>query len=680
MKLSAKIAVSLLAAFIFPVAVIGWFSFNSILSFTHSSYRDILRDKAAGHANAVNALTSTIKEGLEVSSEYPVFKLLLNNRAQNLIDSLNNSQAETVEFIKNMITANEKLKEVYLVDNNGVIAASRYSDDINRPFSDICGALGSFKSWSDYKIMPYADKHNNKYLLAYMKITDDSGSKIGAVVELYSVSSLEDLIYASRFGNTGSVIVLDMQGTVVLPNEASQRVAPTFYRSLPTVSLIIEQMRYGDLKIHSDEIQYPLNNKKMCGYYNYIPELNCLVLASIEKNEIELKAKETITIIIVVSFLYLLIMPAVVYMISRQLTNPINKIAESLENVKNGNFDFVCDYDKPDEFGILVQSFNTMASALNRTNTELLHNQQKYKLVLEDISDVIWEWNLSTNDFKIYGKWNEIFGYDLSNTGSRNLFAQQIHAEDKLKFLNEFNLYVTGKKDYFNAEYRILNAAGEYIWVACKATAINNLSGRSSIIMGTISDINERKLSELQVQQLAYRDTLTGVFSRQALKQGVVELVKNKPKILMSLIMIDLDHFKTANDTYGHSFGDEVLKFVGLSLLDCLREDDLVGRIGGDEFVVFIAHADSIGAIENVCKRIMNAVCKKVNINGIEYQISCSVGAAIYPYHGDTMETLFNCADKAMYNSKNQGRGQYYLLSKDEVLDNVCVGAESISL
>jgi diguanylate cyclase (GGDEF)-like protein len=171
----------------------------------------------------------------------------------------------------------------------------------------------------------------------------------------------------------------------------------------------------------------------------------------------------------------------------------------------------------------------------------------------------------------------------------------------------------------------------------------------------------ERKRAEETIKKLAYHDSLTGLPSRTLFNDrftmAMAESKRNNKK--MALIMLDLDHFKDINDNFGHDAGDELLKEISARLLNTLRKTDTICRMGGDEFAVLITDVSATEMIDEVAQRIVLAVGKTFTLQGVEQKISASLGIAIYPEDGETLDILIKHADTAMYEVKKTGRNNY---------------------
>jgi diguanylate cyclase (GGDEF)-like protein/PAS domain S-box-containing protein len=186
------------------------------------------------------------------------------------------------------------------------------------------------------------------------------------------------------------------------------------------------------------------------------------------------------------------------------------------------------------------------------------------------------------------------------------------------------------------------------------------LTGRRQFI-GTIREATQRKAAEAKLLHLANHDALTGLPGRNLIQDRIQQSIARAHRSggKFAVMFLDLDKFKTINDSLGHSIGDLLLQLVAQRILGCLREEDSVGRQGGDEFIVLLA---SLGAAEDsalVAKKILGALSAPFIVNGRDLRSGASIGIAVYPQDGDDVETLLKNSDAAMYHAKEAGCGSY---------------------
>jgi diguanylate cyclase (GGDEF)-like protein/PAS domain S-box-containing protein len=191
---------------------------------------------------------------------------------------------------------------------------------------------------------------------------------------------------------------------------------------------------------------------------------------------------------------------------------------------------------------------------------------------------------------------------------------------------------------------------------------------RKLYYISTFSDITERKKNQEKLDQLAHYDALTGLMNRHFMKISLQNLIDRQrdSKSIFAVLFIDLDHFKQINDRYGHHIGDLVLQESSQRILGAIRQNDYVGRIGGDEFVVLLTRLEKIEDALRVAEKIVKKISLPYNVNTKTHHISASIGVAQYPLHGDSVEDLMRRADTAMYRAKNSGRARVSLFDDED--------------
>lgn len=174
----------------------------------------------------------------------------------------------------------------------------------------------------------------------------------------------------------------------------------------------------------------------------------------------------------------------------------------------------------------------------------------------------------------------------------------------------------------------------------------------NSVIMFT--DITQEREHILQIKHLSEHDLLTGLPNRRLLRQEFrfAKAAAKRNASQLGLLFIDLNNFKPINDTYGHTYGDEVLQVIANRMRDCVREMDMVSREGGDEFIVLVMSAESKVACELLADKLKSAISEPIIVNNISLSVSASIGMASHPEHGDSLEDLIAVADSAMYAQK----------------------------
>ena len=213
------------------------------------------------------------------------------------------------------------------------------------------------------------------------------------------------------------------------------------------------------------------------------------------------------------------------------------------------------------------------------------------------------------------------------------------------------------------AELLNYNKAGKAYWVEAELVPFTDADGRQTHWVAVEREIDERKRSEADIHRLAFYDVLTGLPNRRLLMDRIAHLLAAAPRDhkISALMFIDLDHFKHINDARGHATGDALLRLAGERLAQLMRKADTVARIGGDEFVVLLAHlADDLHgaahAAAQVAEKIRTAIARDFEIGGQSYHCSASIGVTLLPKTQRQAHDLLREADIAMYRAKAEGR------------------------
>jgi len=223
----------------------------------------------------------------------------------------------------------------------------------------------------------------------------------------------------------------------------------------------------------------------------------------------------------------------------------------------------------------------------------------------------------------------------------------------------------TGVVTNFVSEIR--RKGGDYIWISENARAVQDEAGNLLFYEGTVEDVTETKLNQEKLEHLANHDPVTGLPNRLLMNDRLRQMMLSaqRSKSIVALVLVDLDHFKLINDTFGHNRGDQLLQTMSHRMLACVREADTVVRLGGDEFVLLLSGAGRGEAMSQVVQRVLQTIARPSQIEGRELSVSCSVGVSIFPRDGRDVQTLLKNADTAMYKAKELGRNNFQFYSPE---------------
>ena len=255
--------------------------------------------------------------------------------------------------------------------------------------------------------------------------------------------------------------------------------------------------------------------------------------------------------------------------------------------------------------------------------------------------------------------------------------------EEMLGHLPGDFLYDLGNNTFPEQMIERLNMEGVWegeVWHRCKngksnpclvsMVRVQDDNGTTLHYICFFKDLTESLAAKQRIEELAYNDTLTGLPNRLMLAERM-ELALGYAKRegnSFAVLFLDLDHFKQINDSLGHMFGDRVLVEVAERLKNCLRQVDMASRLGGDEFVLLLNQTDARGA-ETTARRVLDALAKPFRLDEINFTVTCSIGIALYPEDGVTIDDLIKNSDSAMYHVKERGRSDFRFYQRQMNID-----------
>ena len=292
---------------------------------------------------------------------------------------------------------------------------------------------------------------------------------------------------------------------------------------------------------------------------------------------------------------------------------------------------------------------------------ELRLSEERYRIILSQTEDIIFEWDINEDIIYFSENFKKKFNYESTiNDISKKIYETNIIYKDDIKKFGEMLNGIINGNAYKETEIRFRINSDKYIWCKIRITAMFDENGNIFKAMGAIIDIDKEKTEAEELLFRAQRDSLTGLYNKGITQSMIEEYMENEGlNVKGALFVIDVDNFKAINDNLGHLAGDSVLTDISLMLSEVFNENSIVGRIGGDEFIVFLKNINSEEFLYKKADDLVKGF--KLNFAGEtkDYKVSGSIGIAKYPEHGKSFKELFENADKAVYLAKNKGKDNY---------------------
>jgi diguanylate cyclase (GGDEF)-like protein/PAS domain S-box-containing protein len=299
----------------------------------------------------------------------------------------------------------------------------------------------------------------------------------------------------------------------------------------------------------------------------------------------------------------------------------------------------------------------------HRAEERLRENEERYRLLFERNLAGVFRSTLDGRILEVNESLARIFGYEREEILKQTSFALYFTAEDRHRVMARLR----EQRTLSNVELRMRRKDGTPVWVLENMTLLESADG--GVIEGTIIDITERKAAQEQVEYQAYHDVLTGLPNRLLFRDriGVALAHARRSRRAVAVMFLDLDQFKLVNDTLGHTVGDGLLQAAAERLVSCVRGDDTVARMGGDEFTILLSDLPDTRAAATVAQKVIDSISQPIDVDGHELFITTSIGISIFPDDGMDAETLLKNADRAMYRAKEVGRNNYQFATRAAV-------------
>ncbi len=300
-------------------------------------------------------------------------------------------------------------------------------------------------------------------------------------------------------------------------------------------------------------------------------------------------------------------------------------------------------------------------------------NVNKYRAMLTHINEKIFEYDLKTGVFQMYFYANgrsEIIEKDFLDDWQKRMIAFEYIDKSDMDSFNRFCDYMRSGDDSFSITFqsKIMTRGSRPDNLNFRGGSVND-GIEKTLVVGLITEVGGR----IEPKAILYdnnvnKDSSTGVLNKKAVTDEVIANITKADatdKRPMYLMVADIDDFKSVNDTYGHHFGDEVILAFATELQRTIGDRGVVGRIGGDEFMVLYSNFDGIAEVKDALKAVRKRLTLKLAEKKAGYRFSISAGISTYPTDGTTYDELFKIADGCLYIAKGKGKDRYIIYDKE---------------
>lgn len=638
---------------IVPVLILGVVGTFSIIDYTNDVRTGELTDVSLTKSGVINTLFESY-----------VYDALGLSKMSNVVSSAKNNNSDGLSELKAVADSSDDIYDALILNKSGMVVTSvkgSQSGTLENFFEDNMPQVSGILTWEKYGGMNtffvsheiYSDPDGNSGVIGYVCLVmslDENSS----IMQVLKGTYLNGNAHLALLDSEGNAINSDGSGKVMKVTEVESSVAfdsATIFNNVPVI--------YSD----KDTINNLYNRKsgKHAFVAGAIPNITSWRWVGVADagsfTSFSMRTTIVSWIIVVVSAL---LASFIGFVIINKFVGNMHGMIKKMNNI---NFDegfssmrFDVKNEKS-ELGLIQNSFNGFIDEVNL-------NSQRYRTIASLSDNMLFEWDFHKES--MYVSDNMLTKFDINpeiaTLNNGKFFDSLMSAEDAEKYKRDINTLLKNKNK-LNAEYQLQAKSGANIWVSFSATCITDRLGEPIRVIGVIIDIDNEKKMELQLSERASYDFLSQLYNRSTfIRMLTSELDRRGPKKI-GVMFIDVDDFKFINDRYGHTIGDEVIRYVA----DTIRTkvDDrggFAGRFGGDEFVLCFTDQDDIANAEQIAMDIIDELyVGYTTTEGMLINVRASIGIAYCPEHTEDVNELLSFSDTAMYFVKKNGKTNYHV-------------------
>ncbi|HEY7866585.1 MAG TPA: diguanylate cyclase, partial [Psychromonas sp.] len=360
---------------------------------------------------------------------------------------------------------------------------------------------------------------------------------------------------------------------------------------------------------------------------------------------------------------------------SRNIVQPIKNVISAYKGLQNHTFKQAkrLPVRSDDEVGELVKGFNNFLDNLEARELSefaLRESEERYALVARATNEGLWDWDIKKNEMYFSPRFFALIGKNADESNALNTpeeWYKLIYPKDLNLVKSAISAYLDDKTSHFQCEHRLLHHDGSYRWVLSRGLAIRDAAGKAIRMAGSHSDITYQKEAAYKLRYDAFHDSLTGLYNRAWFGSFLQTLLnghsRNKERNF-AILFLDLDQFKLVNDSLGHAAGDDLLIEVSKRLKASIRENDMLARFGGDEFVILLESDENYRFIQ-IAERIIKQLSLSFSINNSDIYTGVSIGITLQTTGYKDANEMLRDADIAMYQAKKNGKNCYVIFDQE---------------
>lgn len=652
MRIKIKLCAVMLVLLIIPMIIVCTVGKSSV-----SRYADDMAEKYYRH------VIETQDKSISTFMEKCIAEAKAVSAISELRDALqgDSSPDASDRILQEICMADNNLEKIIVCKNDGIVMSSTDPSNIGMKSEELgINEIGSGNGVAGIQRIKLGTENAVVFVISKTVYSGNS-TEIGTVNLVYNFAYIGSVMEAST-DNIFSGAVSDMYGTMVKsPFSVCKKYFA--YNELNNVQGYIEDAVNNGIESEKTYI-YEDGGRKKVLIMRPVSNTDWMLVYTIDAREVQISASKyysgTLTAAVLTVIAAIVLIGFAVY----RFTKPLDMMIHVLAKKKQDNS---LKFEAPanDEFLFICAELNKM---LDR----VFESEHRYKAIVEMTNNIVFEINIVKGTVMMSNNFNKMFSFRPKTDKLEDSFFYKcrVHKDDKARFVADVEKMFSVDTNHIQGEYRIKDIYGEFSWIMIRAAKFYDRNEVPSKIIGVIVNIDRDKKSMIDLEQRANYDALTHLYNRQCFIRSLNEEIRANPEnsSLNAVMFVDLDGFKQFNDTYGHSCGDEALKFTADTLKEIAYDKGFAGRLGGDEFVIYMRNLNLYGDAGNYAKEIIDTLAAGYDsdISGSHLNVHCSIGIAFTHINGSTADDVIKASDAAMYEIKKHGKGNFAYAKNEE--------------
>lgn len=657
MKLTRRLTMIIGTSFLLPLVImlfhLGVYEYNDEKHYFINNMNSSIEEASA----SLNTYMENITDKLKIQADNIILKQYFDNVN---IKTLDYSMKDKIQLeLNNIINLSDYILCINLIGLNNELLISTYPEIFQKYIDDesldIINKTGEINFLTKFVIF-----NNVIAFESCAPIKDTNRNIIGYFSQIASIDHFNNILSMNNNNNGSYMFLEDLEGNIF---------------SSESQNYLNKNNKWFNFKNEYNKKTIREISKESYGnnnYFEYVNSKNEPVIAVsryIKKNDMFLvyatpkaflfsSADRMGRIMIIYIFILIIVLAFIYRYIDKKIKKPFDEILKAIIYYENGIFSYTPSVKGGYELETTANALSSMAERIEKIHKTLGLSEKKYKIAMEFTNDVIFSSDIKKEKFySDKDKWEKFFNlpYDYDTNKVVSNITSLIHNND-IDLYNDFIKKISYNiqeniENTVKVEFRIKKPNGLYMWIMETNILFKGIDDKITEIIGSFINIDDRKIKEEQ----ASSDYLSKLLNRSSFSFEVNNILNKEKSINIALLFIDIDDFKSINDEFGHKIGDEVISFIGKTINQTIDQFDIACRYGGDEFAVCIN--DQTKA-KQTAENILFGISKKFILREKKETLSvkCSIGIAMFPQHGKTMEDLLNNADRAMYLVKKNGK------------------------